>query len=119
MTWRQVARTTYDHSRVSHTDGTVLDVSDVLKVELKGDNVQHFDTRWDETIIAMTEKPDDEVLENLYFKQLDTAEQLKQLLAFHIQDIGQKTEPKNYTELNTTCCWLDGADDTRLTLSIS
>ena len=58
-----------------------------LEVELGNDNVEAFGTRWDETIIAMTKKPDDELLKNLYFRQLETADQLKQLLVLYIQDI--------------------------------
>ena len=37
---------------------TVLDLSSFLHVELKSDNVQAFDTTWDETIIAMTKTDD-------------------------------------------------------------
>ena len=56
----------YDHLRISDTDGAVRDLSDPLKnVVLKGDSVQSFDTRWDETIIAMTKKTDDEVPKKL------------------------------------------------------
>ena len=35
---------------------------DLLKIELRGDNVQTFDTKWDETIIAMLKQPDEELL---------------------------------------------------------
>ena len=37
---------------ISGTDGTVLDMSALLKIELKGDSVQIFDTKWEETTIA-------------------------------------------------------------------
>ena len=46
----------------------------------------------------MTKENDDEVLEDFHFRQLDTAEQLKQLIALHIQDTVQEAEPKNYTK---------------------
>ena len=35
-------------------------------------NVQTFDTKRDETIIAMQKQPDEELLENVYFRQLET-----------------------------------------------
>ena len=44
----------------------------------------------------MRKKPDDEALENLYFRQLDKAEQLKQLVVVYIQDAGQKLEAKSF-----------------------
>ena len=70
---------------------TVLDLSDLLKVELRNDNAQSIDTKWDETIIVLRKQPDDEVLESLWFKQLAQADQLKQLLALYIPDTVQKT----------------------------
>ena len=79
---------------ISDTDGTVLDVSDLLTDELRNDNVQSFDTKWDDRIIASRNQPDHEVLENLYFWQLDKADQLTQLLALNIQDTVQKERTK-------------------------
>ena len=37
----------------SDTDESVLDVHEILKVELKNDTVQSFNTRWDGTVLAM------------------------------------------------------------------
>ena len=34
--------------------------NEILKVEVKTDNVQPFNTRWDETIISMKKQPDEE-----------------------------------------------------------
>ena len=45
-----------------------LDMPDLLKIELRGDNVQTFDTKWDETIIAMLKQPDEELLYKLYVR---------------------------------------------------
>ena len=63
------------------TDGTVLDISNFLKVELRGNKVKTTNTKWDETIIAMQKQPDGELLENLFFRQLEKSDQLKQLVA--------------------------------------
>ena len=60
----------YELFQISDTDGTVLDISDLLKAELKGHNVRSFDTTWDDTIIAMQKQPDEGLFENLYFRQL-------------------------------------------------
>ena len=53
----------YEYFKVSDTDESVLDPHEILKVELKNDNVQSVNTRWDETIISMKKQPDDEILE--------------------------------------------------------
>ena len=45
MTGRQVAGMIFYHLKISDADETVLDLSDPLKVEPRGDNVQSFDTR--------------------------------------------------------------------------
>ena len=52
----------YEFSKVSDKDESVLDLNGILKVELKNDNVQSFNARWDETMIAMKKQPDDEIL---------------------------------------------------------
>ena len=70
-----------EHFEISDADGAVLDLSDLLKIEIRNDNMQSFVTRWDETVIALTKQPDDEALANLYFRQLDKADQIKQLRA--------------------------------------
>ena len=74
LTRRQVAWMICEHVKISDTDGAVLDIADLLKIELKSDNVQTFDTKWDETINAMQKRPDEEPLENLYFKQLEKSD---------------------------------------------
>ena len=50
----------FDHFKISDTDGTALDLSDLLKMKLRSDHVQSFDAEWDEAIIAMRKQLDDE-----------------------------------------------------------
>ena len=57
QTGRQTAWMIYEHFKISDMDDTVLAVSDVIELELGGDNVQTFDTMWDKTIIAMQKQP--------------------------------------------------------------
>ena len=66
---------------ISDADESDLDLDEILKVQLKNDNVQLFNTRWDETVIAMKKQPDCEMLENVHYHQLFQSEQLKQLLS--------------------------------------
>ena len=43
----------YTNLKASDTDESVLDINEIVNVELESDNVQSFNTRWGETIIAM------------------------------------------------------------------
>ena len=36
-----------------------------------GDIVQTFNTKWDETIFAMQQQPDEELMENFFFRPLE------------------------------------------------
>ena len=45
---RKTAFMIYDYFRVTGAHDTVLDYDDLLSVTLRDDNVQEFDTRWDE-----------------------------------------------------------------------
>ena len=45
---RQIAFMIYDYFRVTGAHDTVLDYADFFSVNLHDDNVQDFETRWDE-----------------------------------------------------------------------
>ena len=62
----------YDYFRVTGAHDTMLDYAD----SLRDDNVQDFDTRWDE-ILSMTRLPTDDVLESLYKLGIRESDQLK------------------------------------------
>ena len=71
---------------ICDTDSRVLDISDFLKIELRGGNVQTFDTKWDETSHVMRKQPDEQVFKIVYLTQLQKSDQLKQLVGLYIQD---------------------------------
>ena len=56
----------YDHFRVTGAHDTVLYYADLFSVNLRHDNVQEFDTRWDEVLLSMSKTPSDDILESLY-----------------------------------------------------
>ena len=51
---RQIAFMIYDYFRVTGAHDTVLDYADIFSVTLRDDNVQDFDTRWDEVLLSMS-----------------------------------------------------------------
>ena len=99
LTGRQIAWMIYEHFRLTDIDGAVLEFTDLLRVELRGDNLRAFDTSWDETLLAMAHMPEDHYLESLYFKQLEKCDQIQNALQLYIQDHVQRGEPKSYTKL--------------------
>ena len=56
----------YDYFRVAGAHDIVLECADLLSVTLRADNVQEFDSRWDEVLLSMSKIPFDDVLESLY-----------------------------------------------------
>ena len=51
---RQIAFMFYDYFRVTGAHDTVLDFADLCSVTLHDDNIQEFDTRWDEVPLSMS-----------------------------------------------------------------
>ena len=76
---RQIALI-YDYFRVTGAHDTVLGYADLFSVILQDDNVQEFDTRWDEVLPCMSTTPSDDVLESLYKLRIRESAQLKTVL---------------------------------------
>ena len=53
----------YDYFRVTGAHDTDLDYADLFSIGLRNDDVQDFETRWDEILLTMTKIPSDYVLE--------------------------------------------------------
>ena len=51
---RQIAYMIYDYVRVAGAHDTVLDYADLSTLTLRNDDVQEFDTRWDEILLFLT-----------------------------------------------------------------
>ena len=56
----------YDYFRMTGAHDTVLDYADLFSVTLHDDNIQEFDTRYDEVLLSMSKIPSDDILESLY-----------------------------------------------------
>ena len=98
---RQIAFMIYDYFRVTGSHDTVLDYADLFYVTLRDDNVQEFDTRWDEVLLSMTKIPSDDVLESLYKLRIRESDQLKTVLELYDMEIHQKISLPNYQKLKT------------------
>ena len=63
---RQMAYLICEYFRVTGANDSVENYADLLTVVLRNDNIQEFDTKWDEILLSMTQIPSDDILEILY-----------------------------------------------------
>ena len=62
----------------------------LFSVALHDDNVQKFDTIWDEVLKTMSKIPSDDILESLYKLRMRECAQLKTVLELYDMEIHQK-----------------------------
>ena len=87
---RQITFMIYDHFRVNGALDTVLAYVDLFSSTLRNDNVQEFDTRWDQILLSMTKIPSDEIVESLCKLRTRESDQLKTVLELYGMEIHQK-----------------------------
>ena len=98
---RQIAFTIYDYFRVTGAHDTVLDYAELFSVTLDDENIQEFDTRWDEILLRMSKIPSDDILESLFTLRIRDSAQLKTALENYDIEIHQKMSMPNYEKLKT------------------
>ena len=86
----------YDNFRVTGAHDTVFDYADAFSVTLRDDNIQEFDTRWDEVLLSMSKFPSDDILESLCKLWTRESDQLKTILELDDMEIHQKISVPNY-----------------------
>ena len=91
----------YDYFRVTGAHDTLSDYADLFSVIIHDENVQEFDTRWDEVLLSMSKIPSDDILENLYKLRIRESAQLKTVLELSDIEIHQKISMPNYQKLKT------------------
>ena len=63
---RQIAYLIYEYFWVTGANDSVENYADLLTVVLRNDDIQEFDSKWDENLLSMTQIPSDDILESLY-----------------------------------------------------
>ena len=63
---RQIAYLIYKYFRVIGANDSVQNYADTFTVVLRNDDIQEFDSKWDEILLSMTQIAFDDVLERLY-----------------------------------------------------
>ena len=91
----------YDYFRVAGAHDTVLDYTDLFTIAHRKDNVQEFDTWWDEILLSMTKIHTDDVLESLYKLRILESDQLQTVLELYDLELHQKISKPDYQNLKT------------------
>ena len=91
---RQIAFMIHDYFRVTGAHDTVSDYADFFSVTLRDDNIQEFDTRWDEVLLSMTKIPSNEI-------RIRESDHLKSVLELYDLDIHQMKSNPDYQKLKT------------------
>ena len=68
----------------------MLDYADLFFVTLHDDNIQEFDTRWDEVLLSMSKIPSCDILECLCKLRIRESDKLKIVFELYDMEIHQK-----------------------------
>ena len=94
LTGRQIACMICDF----HNEA-IWDFRDLSKVQLNNDNVQPFNSKWDEALSAVTDRPTDNKLESLYKMQVEKSKELTYLLQVYTQETSFGDKKYDYCRL--------------------
>ena len=98
---RQIAYLIYEYFRVAGANDSVENYADLFTVVLRNDDIQEFDSKWDEILLSMTKIPPDDILEGLYKSRIRESEKLKTVLELYDLEIHQKRAGPDYHRLKT------------------
>ena len=87
---RQIAYLIYEQFRVTGTDDSVENYTDLFTIVLRNDDIQEFDSKWDGILLSMTKIPHDDILEGLYKLRIRESEKLKTVLELYDLETHQK-----------------------------
>ena len=98
---RQIAYLMYEYFRVTGANDSVENCADLFTLVLRNDDIQEFDSKWDEILLSMTQIPSDDILEGLYKLRIRESEKLKTVLELYNMEIHQKKAGPDYHRLKT------------------
>ena len=98
---RLIAHMIYEDLRAMGAWEAVLGLSDQFSFRLHDNDVQDFDTRWDQALSAASEIPTDTVLEGLCKSKLQVSVRRQTVLALYEQENARNNEPPSNSRLKT------------------
>ena len=87
---RQIAYLIYEYFRVTGANDSVENYAGPIYMVLRNDDIQEFDSKWDEILSSVTQVPSDDILEGLYKLRTREPEKLKTALELYNMKIHQK-----------------------------
>ena len=84
---RQIAYLIYEYFRVTGANDSAENYADLLAYGLRNDDIQEFDSKWDEILLSMTKIPSDDIMEGLYKLRIRESEKLKTVLELYNMEI--------------------------------
>ena len=96
---RQIACLICEQFRVTGTDDSVENYTDLFTIVLRNDDIQEFDSKWDGILLSMTKIPHDDILEGLYKLRIRESEKLKTVLELDDLETHQKKLGPDYHRL--------------------
>ena len=87
--WRKWKLLIYEYFRVTGANDSGEIDADLFTVVLRNDDIQEFDSKWDEILLSMTQIPSDDILEGLYKLRIRESEKLKTVLELYNMEIHQ------------------------------
>ena len=90
MADRQIAYLIYEYFRVTGTDDSVENYTDLFTIALRNDDIQVFDSKWDGILLSMTKIPHDDILEGLYKLRIRESEKFNTALELYDLETHQK-----------------------------
>ena len=96
---RQIAYLIYEQFRVTGTDVSVENYTDLFSIVVRNDDIQEFDSKWDGILLSMTKIQYDDILEGLYKVRIRESDKLKTALELYDLEIHQKKLGPDYHRL--------------------
>ena len=97
----QIAYLIYEQFRVTGTDDSVENYTDLFTIRLWNDDIQEFDSKWDGILMSMTKIAPDDILAGLYKLRIRESEKLKTILELYDLKTHQKKLGPDYHRLKT------------------
>ena len=79
----------FEYFRVTGAHEAVLGYYHLFRITLHDDDVQEFDTGWDEVLFSVRQVPSDDILGSLFMIRIRRSDQLKTGLALYEQEFEQ------------------------------
>ena len=91
----------YEQFRVTGTDSSVENYTDLFTISLRSDDIQEFDSKWDGILLSMMKITLDDILEGLYKLRIRESDKLKTVLELYDLESHQKKLGPDYHRWKT------------------